>query len=89
MRAIWKFPLIVRDEQWINMPRGARPLSVQVQNGTPCLWAMVDCDAQPEPHRFRLYGTGHPVDEPAQHFVGTFQMYDGSLVFHLFAGGPV
>lgn len=94
MRTIWKFPFRIDDEVAIEMPRDARVLTVQVQDGKPCLWALVDPKAPKGPRLFRLFGTGHPVtEELLGAFVGTFQInsslpYElggvGSLVFHLF-----
>jgi hypothetical protein len=78
---IHKFPFSVDDRVVIPMPSGARILSVQVQRGTPCLWAMVRPELTPHPVAFRIYGTGHPIDN-AGDFIGTFQM--GELVFHMF-----
>ena len=40
---IWKFMIgIGTGEQRIQMPQGAKPLSVQLQNGAPVLWALCD-----------------------------------------------
>ncbi len=81
---IWKFPVPVADSFAVNMPVGARLLSVQVQHGEPVMWALVDPAASMELRRFHVYGTGHPVGSEAGEFVGTFQIHGGSLVFHLF-----
>lgn len=83
MKAIWKFPLNVTDVQPISVPSGAKPLAVQVQNGVPCLWAMVDPHAKKATIFVRTFRTGHDVqDDPGEH-VGTYQI--GALVFHVFA----
>ena len=86
MKRVYKYPLEVNDEVSVNMPKGARVLSVQVQNGRPCLWAAVDpCETSQEERRFRIAGTGHPIeDDVVDGFIGTIQMYDGRLVFHVF-----
>lgn len=87
MLRIYKYPFEVRDDFYIEMPKGASVLTVQVQYGAPCIWAMVD-DGQPvlESHRFRIFGTGHPVDiDPTlNRYVGTFQLLEGQFVGHLF-----
>lgn len=85
---IWKFPLKVVDEQIVETEYPGEALSVQIQSGTPCLWALVD------PHssmgkvklRVRTFGTGNPIDTAAGigQFVGTYQLEGGSLVFHVF-----
>lgn len=81
---IWKFPLKERTWQSIEMPTGARVLSVGEQHGQLCLWAMV------EPHKgldesrvFAIFGTGEAFPTFEGHFIGTTQMLDGA-VLHLF-----
>lgn len=67
------------------MPVGAKILTVQVQNGIPCMWAMVDPDASTEEVTIRVHGTGHPICDSAKlEYIGTFQIYGGGLVFHVF-----
>lgn len=81
---IWKFPLAVAVENAITMPAGARVLSVQMQNGQPTLWAMVDPSAPPTRRRFRLAGTGLECSDCAGlDFLATLQ--DGPYVWHVFA----
>ena len=87
---IWKYPLKVTDEQIINLPIGSEYLSVQVQNGTPCLWAKVN----PQENviirvKIVTVGTGHPADHVNEYmqFLGTYQLFDGEFVGHVFVGG--
>lgn len=88
---IWKFPLEIVDEMAIEMPVGARLLTVQVQGGTPTLWALVSPQAPKVQRRIRIIGTGHPLrlaDDLS--YVGTVQTigaYGGDLVWHVFDGG--
>src|SRR5438094_593221 len=51
---IWKFGLAPE----IKMPRGARVLTVQVQKGTPELWALCHAEAPLEDRTFLVFGTG-------------------------------
>lgn len=84
---IWKFPLEIIDSQEIEVPPLHRCLSVQIQQGTPCLWALVDdADKQRVQARIRVFGTGHPIDASITNlvFIDTFQVMQGSLVFHIF-----
>ncbi len=94
---IYKYPFPVTDHITIMMPAGAKILTVQTQqHGNDsmnkdgeqgCIWALVAPDAIPGPREFRLVGTGHPIDpEEAEYldYIGTFQMLEGKLVFHLF-----
>lgn len=86
MKRVYKYPLDIQDEVTVMMPKGARVLSVQVQNGRPCLWAAVDPNEMTLEERFfRIAGTGHTIqDDVVDGFIGTIQMYDGRLVFHVF-----
>ncbi len=80
---VWKFPFPITDDIEFEMPTGAQVLSVQVQGTQPCIWVLCDPKAVLETRRFRLAGTGHDIDYPVS-YVGSFQLYDGQLVFHLF-----
>lgn len=80
----YPFPDFTGNQFDVLLPIGAKVLCVQVQNLKPCIWALVDTDAAHEPRRFTFYGTGHQCDENPDDYVGTFQMQDGTYVFHLF-----
>jgi hypothetical protein len=85
MQTIWKYPITVTDRFTLNLPKGAQILSLQPQHDQVCLWALVDPDQPKEARLFRLFGTGHAVEEGDRlSFVGTFQVQGGSLVFHVF-----
>lgn len=83
MKQIWKYKLANLETQIIDMPAGAKILDVQIQNGTPAMWALVDPDATEPPRRFALYGTGWDMPDDPGEYVATFQMPNG-LVFHVF-----
>lgn len=85
MESIWKFPLEITVEQAIYLPRGYTVLAVQMQNGRPCLWARVDPEAPQERMTFFTHGTGHRISPEAGEHVGTYQAYEGAVVFHVFA----
>lgn len=82
-KEIWKFPINTTDIQSVNMPTGSQILCVQLQNGTPCLWAMVSPHMEPSERIIRVYGTGHPINENVK-YIGSYQMNGGMLVFHVF-----
>jgi hypothetical protein len=84
MLSVFKFPVGVGDS--VLMPVGAKILSVQVQRGVPCLWALCDPEARLVRRSLKVYGTGHPVPDNPGTFVGTFQL-DDRLVFHVFDKG--
>ena len=83
MSTIYKYPLQPGNNE-IMAPAGARLLAVQMQNGTPCLWALVDPTQPPRRIVLSIYGTGHGMPDAPGQYVGTFQMECGALVWHLF-----
>jgi hypothetical protein len=87
MLSIYKYPVPIDDYFTLELPFGARPLSVQVQNGGPQLWVLIDPgERRTEERRFRLAGTGHPIEESSDflEYISTFQLSGGALVFHVF-----
>lgn len=83
---IWKYPVSIKDKFTLEMPRGARILSIQAQVGDPQLWALVDPEELMVYRDFVLVGTGNPFafDAETYHYLATFQIAEGHLVFHLF-----
>ena len=82
MKQIWKFEL--GPDAKIEMPLGANILCVQTQYDKPQIWALVDPTARTIRRRFRTYGTGHIMPVNPGEYIGTFQLHNGSLVFHVF-----
>lgn len=85
MTKVYKFPLEISDEQKVSMPEGAKVLTVQVQKGKPCIWAECNPDVKSVLRTFLIRGTGHPIDdEIKKEYIGTIQMCDDSIIFHVF-----
>lgn len=85
---IYKYPLDVQKVQRIKMPSDSEILCVQMQNGKPCLW--VSCSPMLEMlyRVINMTGTGHDLSNRVMgKYIGTFQMSEGELVFHVFDGG--
>lgn len=85
MRTIWKFPLAVEDFQKIEMPKGAEVLTVQTQNESLCIWAILNPSANTTELRgFWVLGTGNPVvhEDHIGRYVGTAQLR--GFVWHVF-----
>ena len=89
---IWKYPLAAT-ETVVDAPMGAIPLTVQTQEGSPCLWmAIPDPDAEKEERVFVMCGTGLPISSAeCLDYVATFQQPDATfqqpelgLVWHVF-----
>lgn len=89
MKTIWKFELRTTDAQDVSMPFGAEVLHVREQRGAPCLWALVDPEAEPTTRCILTVGTGHPCEPAADAYLGSYYLAGESLVFHVFDGGWV
>ena len=89
MKRVYKYAIPVGDFRDVALPEGAEILTVQVQHDEPQLWAVVDPEAPLVTRRFRLLGTGHSTDNDVgrHNYIGTYQLHDGGLVFHLFELG--
>lgn len=89
MKRIYKYQLETTDEQVIELPQCYQILSVQVQNGVPCMWVLVDPENVADKAKIRIYGTGYPFDLQAWKFIDTYQLNGGQLVFHVFEDGTI
>jgi hypothetical protein len=90
MTAIWKFPIPFSDigSFEIVMPEGAQLLTVQLQNGKPMLWALVNEEAPRVRREFNIAGTWQKFHiGPPYHYVATWQ--EVPFVFHLLDKGSV
>lgn len=81
MITIWKYPLALVDVQEVTMPQCADILTVQVQDGVPCLWAIVDTAYGLTSRKFHIFGTGKPIRDGLK-YIGTFQT--PPFVWHVF-----
>lgn len=89
MKTIWKYRLPTENEPVLEMPEGAEVINVDVQDATPCLWAIVNPEAAAVSRKFYIRGTGHPLGDAAgKKHLGTFQLHQFAppLVFHVFDG---
>lgn len=86
MNSVYKYTIPVEDYFSLDLPKGAKILTVQEQHGEPQLWALVNKDKPNEKRNFRLVGTGHPVKESPEslNYISTFQLADGSFIGHVF-----
>lgn len=84
---IWKYPLRVTDIQKISMPNKAQLLSVHLQGEFPALWVRCDPEAPKRDRLINTFGTGHPISGKAKQYIGTYQLPNYGLVFHVFDGG--
>ena len=86
IKRIYKYTIPVEDSFPLELPQGAKILTVQEQHGKPQIWALVDPENPTETREFCVVGTGHPIDEDevTLDYIGTFQLFGGNFVGHLF-----
>jgi hypothetical protein len=80
---VFKYPIDPADVVEVELPEGAKPLHFDMQNGRFYLWALVDPERPTTTYRFRMAGTGHPIDTVGD-FVNTVLINGGQMVFHFF-----
>lgn len=84
MITMYKYQFEFAKEVTIEMPDGPTMLSVQLQNGVPSMWAMVNTDNAPKSYKLACYWTGEEITNADQlRFIGTVQAAD-NLVWHIF-----
>ena len=86
MQNVFKYTIPVEDYFSLNLPEGAKILTVQEQHGDAHIWALVNPDNPTETRNFRLAGTGHPIKESPDtlDYIGTFQLAGDSFIGHVF-----
>lgn len=68
----------------LEMPHGAKILSLQAQRNLPCLWALVDAGHAPTTRYFYVAHTGVPFGPEGLEHVGTVQLDGGDRALHVF-----
>ncbi len=86
---VWKFPLLVHGKCSCYMPENAAILTVQSQNDRPFLWAIVDPGAPMQLREFLIISTGESFTDTGLEYIGTYQQFDGELVWHVFESQEV
>lgn len=82
---IWKYEIPVTDLIKLEIPENSKFLDVQVQDDKVVVWYLVrHTEAPKKTVKFRIYGTGHFVEDSLQTYLGTFQLLGGAFVGHLF-----
>lgn len=86
MKRIYKYHLTHATEQTVDIPEGAKVLSIQWQAGTGLVfWALVNPENTRVKKKFFCYCTGdeiHFVDDVYIHFLETVQV--GEMVYHFY-----
>ena len=80
MKTIYKYTLDSKDCT-LHLPKGAEILTIQLQNGIPTLWALVNPMTVTEERHICIVGTGWQVEDNMK-YITTYM--DGYFVWHVF-----
>jgi hypothetical protein len=84
MKKVYKYPVRIENRQNIAMPVEAEVLAVAAQRGEIQIWALVEPDKTSECRSFGVFGTAHVLPVAPMKYIGTVQLENGDLVFHVF-----
>jgi hypothetical protein len=84
MKTVWKYEIPIQDDFQLQLPGGYKILTMAMQNKCPHIWVLVDPRQPLEVVKFRLAGTGHPIEQENILYIATAHCIDYGLVFHLF-----
>jgi len=85
---IYKYTLSIVDNQEIEMPAFAQILCVQIQDGLPQIWVAFESTIYVK-RKIIIIETNYHREKWPSHYIGTFQLQGGSLVYHVFDDGEV
>ena len=89
MITIYKYPLVLKDDQTIDLPVNHKVLSVGCDgNNQLCIWVQVESDDYVVPVHFYVIGTGNPMPYYKVDFLGTVRQNSTALrtvfMWHIF-----
>lgn len=85
MKTIWKYPIPTTRDFDLDLPVGAKILTVHTQKDSPKIWVLIDPDMGSENRKFIIKPTGYSYfDSKNLRYIGTFFLGNESLVWHLF-----
>jgi len=95
LKTIYKYPIKVAGTETIEVPESFVPLWVHPQKKFGDLnletnwfvWGSVKLPVDTQPFKkikIRIVGTGHVISDPSIHYLNSFMMMGGDLVFHAF-----
>lgn len=86
MKKVFKYSMRLEDYPVIKGCRQGPILEfAKDPDGMPCVWILVDPEAEEITRQFRLAGTGHALAASVDNFCGTIHIR--GMVFHLFEVG--
>lgn len=82
MRVIYKYRLLLDHEQTIMLPEGFQLLSLEIQDGYPWIWCIVNSANDFKPVNIKTYPTGMPMKHESLQYIGT--IHKDGFVWHFF-----
>lgn len=85
MKTIYKYQFKICEQFKIMLSPNCNPLMVELQNGIPTMWILVDTEEMTRETKFRVVGTGHNLEflnEELFFHAGSF-IHD-KFVWHVF-----
>jgi hypothetical protein len=90
-KVIYKYELIIKYSQIIDLPIGAKIISCQMQGEKLMLWAEVNPLAKTEKRMFNIYATGEGFIESHKYtmqHIASIQLEGGKLLAHVYEVAP-
>lgn len=88
MKTIYKYEIPTTDEYELTLPIESTILNVISIDNSIFLYALIDTNEKLKSYyTINIYGTGFKVDLylEKRDYIGTVQMFDGKLIWHVFA----
>jgi hypothetical protein len=83
MKTVWKYPIDAQ-EVTLNIPKDYKVLKIEMQRNTPTMWVEVDTDTKEVPKKFKIFGTGWPLDNNVTRHAGSYIQAEGAFVWHVY-----
>jgi hypothetical protein len=87
-RSVWKFKVPIGNRpsfETVMMPARSEIVHVGNQGDDVYAWAIVDAaETEPEKRRLGAFPTGFHVETQSAAYVGTTELYGGTIVVHVF-----
>ncbi len=79
MNVIYKYQLPILEKFTLQLPKGAKILRVDVVEGVPNLWALVNKHAVEDERKFEMYKTGQDIgtDTDYMKYLGNLKLFVG------------
>lgn len=87
MKVVHKFPVTQAWEQTFEVSEGAQVLDIELSNGQPCVWILLDPNAPKVPLTIFAVHTGQPLHHEHAIYIKTLHVFNNlgqQIVTHFF-----